>query len=254
MPNITDLLWTRYRETGDASARNELLRIHLGLVHHLARQCAARLPDTVELDDLISAGTIGLVHALADFEPERGLEFSTYATPRIRGAILDELRHADWAPRSVRRKQRRLAAVTAELESRHGRPPTPQEMADALAIDLPTFWRWQQEIQTATVVSLDQPPEPAAGDMPRLQRLDTLAVATEAPDDLEREETAALLKRALEQLSEKEYTVLALYYYENLTMRQIAEVLHLTESRISQIHTKALQRLRAYLHDFQEEL
>ncbi len=152
---MTDALWQRYRGTGDPAARTQLLDRYLGLVHHVARQVAGRVSDMVEVDDLVSAGTLGLVQALESFDLSRGLAFSTFAMRRIRGSILDELRSRDWVPRSVRSKGRQLATVVAQLESRLGRSPEPQEVAGALSLDLQTYWRWREEIDGAVLVSLD---------------------------------------------------------------------------------------------------
>ncbi|HXE56686.1 MAG TPA: FliA/WhiG family RNA polymerase sigma factor [Gemmatimonadales bacterium] len=244
MSTLTDALWQRYRTDGDPDARAQLLDRYLGLVHHVARQIGARVGSAVELDDLIGAGTLGLVQALESFDLDRGLAFSTFAMRRIRGAILDELRSRDWVPRSVRAKTRQVAATVARLEGRLGRTPEPREVAEALAIDLETYWRWRQEIDGATLVSLDG--WVSADDREAGTLEETLADASaDEPDaPLYQEETEASLKAAIARLPAKERTVLALYYYEELTLRQIAEVLHVTESRVSQIRTQALRRLR----------
>ncbi|HMV32140.1 MAG: FliA/WhiG family RNA polymerase sigma factor [Gemmatimonadales bacterium] len=241
---IADALWQRYRSTGDPEARTQLLDRYLGLVHHVARQVAARVSDVVEVDDLVSAGTLGLVQALESFDLSRGLAFSTYAMRRIRGAILDELRSRDWVPRSVRAKGRQMAAVVASLESRLGRSPEPTEVATALSLDMETYWRWREEVDGAVLVSLD-------GSV-TLDHAEAASLEETLPDPsvrlpgeaLGEQETVATLKQAIAMLPPKERTVLALYYYEELNLRQIAEVLHVTESRVSQIRTQALKRLR----------
>lgn len=244
---LTGSLWQRYRETADLDARRQLLDRYLGLVHHVARQVAARVSDVVELDDLVSAGTLGLVQALEKFDLARGLAFSTYAMRRIHGAILDELRSRDWVPRSVRSKGRQLAAAVAQLESRLGRAPEPAEVAAALSIDLPSYWRWREEVDGAVLVSLD-------GGVP-LDHTEAATMSeamadrnTEAPGAaLEEQETLAALRIVMGMLPPRERMVLALYYYEELNLRQIAEILHVTESRVSQIRTQALKRLRQRL-------
>jgi RNA polymerase sigma factor for flagellar operon FliA len=241
-PNLTDALWRRYRATGDPEARTQLLDRYLGLVHHVARQIAARVSDVVEVDDLVSAGTLGLVQALESFDLSRGLAFSTFAMRRIRGSILDELRSRDWVPRSVRAKGRQLAAVVATLEGRLGRHPQPQEIASELSLDMPTFWRWKEEVDGAVLVSLANSLEETLSD----------ANAQVPGDALSQEETVAGLRTAIGLLPPKERTVLALYYYEELNLRQIAEVLHVTESRVSQIRTQALKRLRQRMAPMQE--
>jgi RNA polymerase sigma factor (sigma-70 family) len=151
---VTDALWQRYRTTDDPGARAQLLQRYLGLVHHVARAIAARTP-LVEIGDLVSAGTLGLVRALESFDLSRGLAFSTYAVSRIRGAILDDLRSRDWTPRSVRVKGRRLATAIATLERKLERAPEPREVAAALGIDLATYWGWRTAVDGGVMVSFD---------------------------------------------------------------------------------------------------
>lgn len=241
---IADALWQRYRSTGDPEARTQLLDRYLGLVHHVARQVAARVSDVVEVDDLVSAGTLGLVQALESFDLSRGLAFSTYAMRRIRGAILDELRSRDWVPRSVRAKGRQMAAVVASLEGRLGRSPEPTEVASALSLDMETYWRWREEVDGAVLVSLDGSVSSDHAESATLAETLSDAAAERPGDAVTQEETVATLRHAIGMLPPKERTVLALYYYEELNLRQIAEVLHVTESRVSQIRTQALKRLR----------
>ena len=244
---MTDALWQRYRATGDPAARTQLLDRYLGLVHHVARQVAARVSDMVEVDDLVSAGTLGLVQALESFDLSRGLAFSTFAMRRIQSSILDELRSRDWVPRSVRSKGRQLAAVVAQLESRLGRAPEPQEVAGALSLDLQTYWRWREEIDGAVLVSLDGSVTQEHAEAATMEETLRDQNAPVPGEQLAQEETVANLKLAIGMLPPKERTVLALYYYEELNLRQIAEVLHVTESRVSQIRTQALKRLRQRL-------
>lgn len=246
-PLVTDVLWQRYRSTGDPEARTLLLDRYLGLVHHVARQVAARVSDMVEVNDLVSAGTLGLVQALESFDLSRGLAFSTFAMRRIRGAILDELRSRDWVPRSVRAKGRQMAAVIASLESRLGRAPEPQEVAGALSLDMPTYWRWREEIDGAVLVSLEGSVTLDHTEAASLEETLPDRAARLPGEALGEQETVATLHFAMGLLPAKERTVLALYYYEELNLRQIAEVLHVTESRVSQIRTQALKRLRERL-------
>lgn len=240
-------LWERYQEQGDLEARRQLLEQHLGLAHHIARQIAERVPEGVELDDLVSAGALGLVLALASFDPGRGLAFSTYATPRIRGAILDDLRKRDWVPRSVRSKSRRIAAAVGQLESVLGRLPEPTEVATAMGLDVTTYWRWQEDTENAVLMPLDGPI--GTQDRESATLAETLGDPSVRKADLEvmQSEEVDALRQAITELPPKERTVLSLYYYEELNLRQIAEVLHLTESRISQIRTQALSRLQTML-------
>lgn len=240
----TDALWRRYRGSGDPRARTQLLDRYLGLVHHVARQVALRVSDVVEVDDLVSAGTIGLVQALEGFDLSRGLAFSTFAMRRIHGAILDELRSRDWVPRSVRAKGRQMAVIVAQLESRLGRAPEPQEVAGALSLDMEKYWRWREEVDGAVLVSLDGSVAVEHSESGSLEETLSDAAAALPGDGMDQQETVASIRRAIHLLPPRERTVLVLYYYEELNLRQIAEVLHVTESRISQIRTQALNRLR----------
>ncbi|MDZ4673134.1 MAG: FliA/WhiG family RNA polymerase sigma factor [Gemmatimonadota bacterium] len=245
----TGALWARYRESGDPAARAEILSELMGLVHHTARQIARRVGDAVAYDDLVGAGSLGLVQAFGGFDPHRGVSFVTYATTRIRGAVLDELRAADWRPRSVRTRARELEAAAGELYARLGRPPRHVEVAEELDIDPATYWKWRSDAETGAVVPLDDRSPGPDGD--RVPLADRLAdPAAEAPDfAVEATERADQVQAAIRDLSEQQRTVLALCYYEGLSLRQVAEVLHVTESRISQIRTAAIRNLRARLED-----
>jgi RNA polymerase sigma factor for flagellar operon FliA len=239
-------LWQRYRETSDPGARRQLLELYIGLVHHVAREMSRRTK-AVELDDLVSAGTFGLIRALDSFDLSRGLAFSTYAVRRIRGAILDDLRSQDWAPRAVRVKARRLQVATTALECRLGRSPRPEEIAAQLDIDVTTYWRWRDDTGSRTVVSYEGDSRNGVGGATALQELLEDPNAASPPDELGRQEDVNILRGAIARLPEKERTVMALYYYEELNQRQIAEIMHVTESRVSQIRTQALKRLRSRL-------
>lgn len=239
-------LWQRYRDTADPGARRQLLELYLGLVHHVARGISRRTK-AVELDDLVSAGTFGLIRALDSFDLSRGLAFSTYAVRRIRGAILDDLRSQYWAPRAVRVKARRLQVATTALECRLGRSPRPEEIAAQLDIDVSTYWRWRDDTASRTVVSYEGESGSRAGSGTALHELLQDPNASTPPEELGRREEVKILRAAIARLPEKDRTVMALYYYEELNQRQIAEVMHLTESRVSQIRTQALKRLRSRL-------
>lgn len=245
----TEALWARYRETGDPGARAEILGQLMGLVHHTARQIARRVGDAVPYEDLVGAGALGLVQAFGSFDPARGVSFVTYATTRIRGAVLDELRAADWRPRSVRTRARDLETASVELRHRLGRPPRHEEVAEALAIDPATYWKWRSDAEAGVVVPLDGPAPGREGN--RIPLADRLAdPAATAPDlALESAEREGLVRGAIRSLSEQQRTVLSLCYYEGLSLRQVAEVLHVTESRISQIRTAAIRNLRLRLAD-----
>ena len=236
-------LWKAYA-AGDDDAREALLAEHLGLVHFVARQLARSLSSDADFDELLGAATLGLIGAMESFDVSRGLAFSTFAAPRIRGAILDELRRQDHASRSVRRKARQLGAAREDLARTLGRQPADRELAIHLGLDIPRVWRWETEIEGAMLVSLERSP---ADDADRFAAPgDSLFDESASIDEiLDQEERVALLAHALAELNEHERTVLTLSYYEELKLHQIATVLGVTESRVSQIRTKALARLRA---------
>lgn len=239
-------LWQRYRNTADPGARRQLLELYIGLVHHVAREMSRRTR-AVELDDLVSAGTFGLIRALDSFDLSRGLAFSTYAVRRIRGAILDDLRSQDWAPRAVRVKARRLQVATTALECRLGRPPRHEEIAAQLDIDVSTYWRWRDDTASRTVVSYEGESRNGVDGTMSLREVLEDGNGSTPSEDLGRQEDVWILRQAIGRLPEKERTVMALYYYEEMNQRQIAEILHVTESRVSQIRTQALKRLRSRL-------
>jgi RNA polymerase sigma factor for flagellar operon FliA len=217
-----------------------LLEQHLHLVRIVARKLAGRLGGAVEVDDLVSAGTLGLVQALESYDLNRANSFATYASRRIHGAMLDELRRRDWVPRSVRSKARRLQQASGRIESVLGRAAAPREMAAVLEIDLPTYWSWCNTVDGAVQMSLDDVPAFCPSGPETTFGLDSLAA-------LAREEQVEILAAALASLPERERQVLVLYFYEELNLREIASLLHLTESRISQIRSAGLARLRQTL-------
>lgn len=229
---------------GDSAARDTLVHDNLSLVHHVAQQVARSLSSEVDADELVSAGVIGLMNAVAGFEPQRGLAFSTFAVPRIRGAILDELRRQDHVPRSVRRKTRDIGAAQAALGRELGRPADDREVAAHLGIDIRTFWRWQADVESAVQVPLDRPAADSDGYAPSAWDLMTTDAAESVEDALTRDQERAILRNALLGLTEQERTILTLYYFEELKLHEIAEVLGLTESRVSQVRTKALRALQ----------
>jgi RNA polymerase sigma factor FliA len=246
-------LWQRYRDTADPDARRQLLELYIGLVHHVAREMSRRT-NAAELDDLVSAGTFGLIRALDSFDLSRGFAFSTYAVRRIRGAMLDDLRSQDWAPRAMRVKARRLQVATTALECRLGRSPKPEEVADQLDIDVSTYWRWRDETASRTVVSYEGELRGGFGGTTALQEVLDDPNAARPAEELSRQEDVKTLRDAIARLPEKERTVMALYYYEELNQRQIAEIMHVTESRVSQIRTQAMKRLRSRLAPAGESL
>jgi RNA polymerase sigma factor FliA len=238
----TDILWARYRSAGDSDARAQLLTRHLGLVHHVAREVSRRIP-SVELGELVSAGALGLMKALDSFDLSRGLAFSTYAVLRIRGAILDDLRSRDSTPRSVRVKRRRIESVAAALEGELGRAPSPKEVADRLEIDLATYWKWKDAV--GSYAEADTPHPTKGRHISRGAENHADPSATSAPQRLVESEHVAELRQLISRLPEQQRRVLALYYYEELNLRQVGEILQVSESRVSQIRSQALRRLKA---------
>jgi RNA polymerase sigma factor for flagellar operon FliA len=242
-------LWRRYRQSGDERARERLVVAYSPLVKYVAGRMASGLPAHVEEADLISYGLIGLISAIERFELEREIKFETYAIPRIRGAIIDELRALDWVPRSVRARARQIERANVKLENSLQRPPTDEEMAEELEIDLEDFQEALIQISNSTIAALDElwTVSDTSGD--QISLLDTLQDPG-APDPARVADAADLKDRvadSIARLPEREKLVIALYYYENLTLREIGEVLGVTESRISQLHTKAVLRLKSRL-------
>ncbi len=216
---------------------------------YVSGRMASGLPAHVEESDLISYGLVGLINAIERFELEREIKFETYAITRIKGAIIDELRHLDWVPRSVRARAREIEKANSKLEHRLQRAPTDEEVAFELAISVEEFQESLLQISNSTVAALDElwSVSDASGDQVSL--LDTLQ-DPDAPDPAHVMDATVLKDRmadAIARLPEREKLVVALYYYENLTLREIGEVLGVTESRVSQLHTKAVLRLRSRL-------
>ncbi len=229
---------------GDPGARDMLLQENLNLVHHVARQLSRALAAQADLEELVSCGTLGLIDALDAFDPDRGLAFSTFAVPRIRGAILDELRRQDHVPRSVRRKTRQIAQARETLNRIFGRVATDDELAEHLGIDLATLWRWQADTESAVQISLSESPDDPAGPINAAMDAIVRDDIEGADEEITRQQEFSIVSEAIQGLKEQERTVLALYYFEELKLHEIASVLGLTESRVSQIRAKALSRLR----------
>ncbi|HEX4345388.1 MAG TPA: RNA polymerase sigma factor WhiG [Solirubrobacteraceae bacterium] len=244
-------LWRRYKRDGDERARERLVVAYSPLVKYVSGRMASGLPAHVEEADLISYGLGGLISAIQRFELEREIKFETYAITRIKGAIIDELRSLDWVPRSVRARARAIERANTKLEHKLQRAPTDEEMARELEMTVGDFQDALLQISNSTVAALDElwTVSDASGDQVSL--LDTLqdpraedpAAAMDATDLKDR------IADAIARLPEREKLVVALYYYENLTLREIGEVLGVTESRVSQLHTKAVLRLRGRMSD-----
>ncbi len=224
------------------------------LIKYIAQRLASRLPASVCLEDLISAGVIGLLDALHKYDPQHANVFSTYAAFRIRGAMLDDLRELDWVPRSVRDKEQALTKAYEELERRHGRPAADAEVAAWLALDLDTFHAWLTQVRGVSLLSLDTPvmPYSRGGDI-TLRDILSVDDALSPPQMVEARHLTRLIAAAIEALPAQEKIVIALYYNEELTMQEISKVLKLTASRVSQVHTKAIFHLRAALQSLKQD-
>ena len=242
-------LWRRYKEGGDHSARERLVVAYSPLVKFVAGRTGARLPSHVDQADLISDGMIGLVDAMERFEPRREIRFETFAMQRIRGAIIDGLRSLDWVPRSVRSRARDIEAANSKLEHDLGRAPTDEELAGRLEMSQDDLQEALLQISNSSILALEElwmAPD-ASGD--KVSLLDTIEDES-APDPqaaLATNEVKDRLSEAIQDLPERETLVVALYYIANLTLREIGEVLGVTESRVSQVHSKAVLRLRSRL-------
>ncbi|MBM3879960.1 MAG: FliA/WhiG family RNA polymerase sigma factor [Verrucomicrobia bacterium] len=243
----------RYRHVAPGSPREEeLVKQHLPLVKHVVGRLAMTLPAHVDLDDLHSAGLVGLLNAVRQFDPDNGTAFETYARLRIRGAIFDELRRLDWVPRSVHAKARRVQTVLQELEQQKGEIPTNAEMARALKLSLPEYEELLEEIRPVCFVCLDSAHHSGEGDTGGSHYETVSDPAQQDPVECtSRRELARLIAERLEQLPEMQRKVLALYYFEDLRLREIAEVFGLTESRICQIHAQAILAIKSYLQRFE---
>jgi len=242
-------LWRRYKDAGDTGARERLVVAYSPLVKFVAGRLGAGLPSHVEDADLISYGLMGLIGAIERFEPERGIKFETFAMTRIRGAIIDELRSLDWVPRSVRSRARAIEAAQSKLEHELQRAPSEAELASQLDLSEEELQASLLEIANSSVYALDElwTISDSSGDQVSL--LDTISDprAEDPQESLASSEVKDRLTEAVASLPEREQLVVALYYYENLTLREIGEVLGVTESRVSQLHTKAVMRLKSAL-------
>jgi RNA polymerase sigma factor for flagellar operon FliA len=244
-----DNLWKDINETGSKIAKDKLLLEYAPLVKYIAQRIAINLPASVDRDDLVSSGILGLVKAVETFEPERGFKFETYAGHKIRGAILDDLRAMDWVPRSVRQKARDLQRVYAKLENELGRMPYDDEVCKELNISIKEFEDILSEVTPATIVSLEEAMPDRETDSKELRIIDTIEdPGSENPlKELGFNEVKDILKEAIAGLPEKEKLVIALYHYEELTLKEIGVVLDISESRVSQIHSKVILKLRSKL-------
>jgi len=251
VPATLEETWGSYKVDGSPEAREKLIVHYAPLVKYVASRVATGLPANVEQADLVAYGIFGLIDALEKFDPSREIKFETYAIPRIRGAIIDELRSLDWVPRSVRFKAREVEKAYSELEAKLKRAPSDAEIAEHLGVSLPELHDIVTQISFVTVTALEEVVSAGPDRGESMSLLDTLAdlAAADPAAGLEGNETRLMLSTAINSLSEREKIVITLYYFEGLTLAEIGDVLGVTESRVCQIHTKAVGQLRNNLRD-----
>lgn len=242
MNHITDEEWIRYRQKRAPELKNKLIEAYVYLVKLVAGRLGIYLNHYVELDDLIGFGTIGLIDAIDKFDPDKNVKFETYASLRIRGAIIDEIRKLDWAPRTLRKKQKELNHVIKTLENTLGRTPSDDEVMAQLGVNEETYLTLLQETHMSALVFIEDY---------RLQVDNMRDVKEKDPEqEVEKKELTNQLANAIENLPEREKMVISLYYFEEMTLKEISTILEVSESRISQLHTKAVSRLRQRLEKF----
>ena len=241
-------LWKKYKRTKNRALHEEIVKRYLYLVKYVAGRVAIGLPPNVEFNDLVSYGILGLFDAITKYDVSQGNKFETYAVSRIRGSIMDELRKLDWAPRLLRKKAREIEKKERELEEKLGRMPHDEDLAKGLKISVGELNNIYSELNSTTFLSLDEVWQNDDGNKP-ISRLQTIedSVMTNQLHYVHQGEVKELLANAIDELPEREKLVIILYYYENLTLREIGEVLNVSESRVCQIHTKVVLRLRAHL-------
>jgi RNA polymerase sigma factor FliA len=241
-------LWTLYKKNHDPDIRDAFVKQYAPLVKYVAGKVAMGMPHNVEFDDLVGFGVFGLFDAIEKFDPEKHVKFKTYAVTRIRGAIFDELRSIDWVPRSVRQKSREVEDAVHRLESSLGRAATDEEIAKEMNMNLDDFQKTMLKISGTSIMSLNDVWY-SNDENDQVAIVDSIESPTSLNPDtiVEKEEIKRVIAEAIDELPDKEKKVLVLYYYEDLTLKEIGKVLEVTESRISQLHTKAIMRLRAKL-------
>ncbi len=236
-------LWEDYSKNRTPELREKIILEYAGLVKIVAGRLSIYLGYNVEYEDLVSYGTFGLIDAIDKFDFDKGVKFETYASVRIRGAILDQIRKMDWIPRTLRQKQKKIDSAYKKIELETGRPATDEEIAKELEISVDELDDWQSQAKSSNLISLDEYMDQGETkvDIPNSEEFSQ-------PDKIvEQQALKEILVNALELLTEKEKKVIVLYYYEELTLKEISSVLEVTESRVSQLHTKALQKLRTKL-------
>jgi len=244
-------IWAQFHKTHNDYFRNLLLEHYMYLVRYAADRLSSKLPDKVELDDLISAGTFGLMDAIDAFDPDRGVKFETYCTPRIRGSILDELRSMDWVPRLVRARAHQLTKAIHSLETHLGRKPTEKEMAEELNMNMEEFNRLQRDANAIGLVSLNTKYNESEGEKD-IREIDVIK-DRKSKDPLTEAQKRDLKNLLTKGLTRAERLIIVLYYYEEMTMKEIGATLDLSESRVSQMHSSIVARLKAQMNTRKKE-
>ncbi|WP_028974894.1 RNA polymerase sigma factor WhiG [Spirochaeta cellobiosiphila] len=241
-------LWKQYKDSRDPSIRDTFIKQYAPLVRYVAGKVSVGMPHNVEFDDLVGYGVFGLFDAIDKFDPEKHVKFKTYAVTRIRGAIFDELRSIDWVPRSVRQKTRELEDTVQHLEASLGRSASDAEIANKMGISVNDFQKVLLKISGTSILSLNDVWY-TGEENDKVSIVDSIESPTSLNPDtiVEKDEIKRVIVEAIQSLPEKEKKVLVLYYYEDLTLKEIGKVLEVTESRVSQLHTKAIMRLRSKL-------
>ena len=250
LPN-REAIWKRYHQDADHQVEDELVRQYLPLVKMIVGRVVMNLPAHIRMEDLYGPGLVGLLQALRNYRANSGASFETYARNRIRGAVLDELRRLDWAPRSVHDKARRIQAALGELEQRTGTVPTEADVAKALGISPEEYARWLDDIRPATFVSLDTALHPDGGDAASLYEGVADETQEEPGETVARRELSKIVAERIKSLPEAQRRVLSFYYYEDMRLKEIAVIMGVTESRISQIHSQAVLSIRSYLRQYE---
>ena len=247
-----DEIWKLYKKTGDPNLRNVLIERYMPLVKYISERLLLTLPKSIEVDDLMSAGVFGLMDAIDGFDIDRGIKFKTYCTTRIRGSILDELRSQDWVPRLVRLKAHQISKAQAMLERQHGREPTDYEMAKVLGVSMEEYSGMREESSPKVVYSLSDKWDENNDDesMEKVEMLED----KKSVDPVERLNQKDILLAVTSSLSRKEKLIIIMYYYEGLTMREIGNILNLTESRVCQIHSNVMSKLKLHLDKIKQRL
>ena len=236
-------LWEEYGKDRTHELREKLILEYAPLVKLVAGRLSMYLGYNVEYDDLVSYGIFGLIDAIDKYDSMKEVKFETYASLRIRGAILDQIRKMDWIPRTIRQKQKKIDAVIRQIEAETGRTATDEEIAASLGISDEEYLEWQSQLKITNIVSLNEYMEQGS-EVPAEPNRHTTARFESPEENIEKEELKQVLEQTLQILTEKEKKVILLYYYEDLTLKEISSVLEVSESRISQLHTRALQKMK----------